>query len=228
MGKGSGSVTAFSRADGFVVIPRQQEYLEADSTVEVHLLGPRTAAGRPGRDRQPLRRRSTTCSGRMHEEGWRTKFLAVGSTGGLEAARRGECDLAGVHLLDEATHDLQPAVSHARPATRARLPPDAGHRVPAWATSLQRPERGRRRAAGVGRSRVRAGQPQPRQRHAHPDRSTPGRGAGPAATRAKHVRTTPSPQRWPRGGPTGASPSRPSPGKPAWAFSRCGRSTSIS
>ena len=29
--------------------------------------------------------------------------MAVGSTGGLEAARRGECDLAGIHLLDEAT-----------------------------------------------------------------------------------------------------------------------------
>ncbi len=30
-------------------------------------------------------------------------MIAVGSTGGLEAARRGACDLAGVHLLDEAT-----------------------------------------------------------------------------------------------------------------------------
>src|SRR5207244_2030624 len=39
MGKGSGSVTTFSKADGFVVIPRQQEYLEAGSTVAVHLLG---------------------------------------------------------------------------------------------------------------------------------------------------------------------------------------------
>jgi putative molybdopterin biosynthesis protein len=33
--------------------------------------------------------------------GWHTKFLAVGSSGGLDAARRGECDLAGIHLLDE-------------------------------------------------------------------------------------------------------------------------------
>src|SRR5262249_14694602 len=38
MGKGSGSVTTFSRADGFVIIPRQREYLEAGDTVEVHLL----------------------------------------------------------------------------------------------------------------------------------------------------------------------------------------------
>jgi putative molybdopterin biosynthesis protein len=40
MGKGSGSVTAFSRADGFVIIPRQREYLERDSIVTVHLLDP--------------------------------------------------------------------------------------------------------------------------------------------------------------------------------------------
>ena len=29
--------------------------------------------------------------------------MAVGSTGGLQAARRGECDLAGMHLLDPET-----------------------------------------------------------------------------------------------------------------------------
>ena len=29
--------------------------------------------------------------------------MAVGSTAGLDAAKRGECDLAGVHLLDPAT-----------------------------------------------------------------------------------------------------------------------------
>ena len=32
-----------------------------------------------------------------------SKFLAVGSTAGLDAARRGECDVAGVHLLDPQT-----------------------------------------------------------------------------------------------------------------------------
>jgi putative molybdopterin biosynthesis protein len=39
----------------------------------------------------------------MQRRGWRTRFLAVGSTGGLEAARRGECDVAGIHLLDPQT-----------------------------------------------------------------------------------------------------------------------------
>ena len=35
--------------------------------------------------------------------GIRTKALYVGSTGGLAAARREECDMAGVHLMDPAT-----------------------------------------------------------------------------------------------------------------------------
>src|SRR5205085_7632182 len=41
--------------------------------------------------------------GRLHEQGFRCKFLAVGSTGGLDAVRRGECDLAGIHLLEPST-----------------------------------------------------------------------------------------------------------------------------
>src|SRR5262249_21339124 len=39
MGKGSGSVTAWSRADGFVTIPREVEQLEEDERVTVQLLG---------------------------------------------------------------------------------------------------------------------------------------------------------------------------------------------
>jgi putative molybdopterin biosynthesis protein len=99
MGKGSGSVTTFSKADGFVVIPRQREYLEAGETVAVHLLG---------RGLQPadLVVIGSHCVGLdyllglLQEQGIRSKFLAVGSSGGLAAAQRGECDLAGIHLLD--------------------------------------------------------------------------------------------------------------------------------
>jgi putative molybdopterin biosynthesis protein len=103
MGKGSGSVTAFSRADGFVVIPRQQEYLDAGSAVDVHLLG-------HGMKPADLVVIGSHCVGldyllgRLQELGFRSKFLAVGSTGGLAAARRGECDLAGIHLLDPKTN----------------------------------------------------------------------------------------------------------------------------
>jgi putative molybdopterin biosynthesis protein len=102
MGKGSGSVTAFSRADGFVVIGRQREYLERDSVVAVHLLD----AGIQPADLVVIGSHCTGLDyllGQLHGRGVTSKVLAVGSTGGLEAARRGECDLAGIHLLDPAT-----------------------------------------------------------------------------------------------------------------------------
>jgi putative molybdopterin biosynthesis protein len=102
IGKGSGSVTAFGRADGFVTVPRQREYLDAGEAVEVRLLG---AGVRPA-DLVVIGSHCTGLDyllGRLRDRGFAAKFLAVGSTGGLEAARRGECDVAGVHLLDPAT-----------------------------------------------------------------------------------------------------------------------------
>lgn len=41
--------------------------------------------------------------GKLNDQGFRAKFMAAGSTAGLEAAIRGECDLAGMHLLDPAS-----------------------------------------------------------------------------------------------------------------------------
>src|SRR5262249_41668357 len=92
MGKGSGSVTAFSRADGFVVIPRQQEYLEAGETVAVVPLGRATVPA-------DLVVIGSHCVGLdallalLAGEGYTSKSLWVGSQGGLTAAGRGECDL---------------------------------------------------------------------------------------------------------------------------------------
>jgi putative molybdopterin biosynthesis protein len=102
MGKGSGSVTAFGRADGFVAIPRQREFLERDEVTIVQLLA---ADLRPA-DLVVIGSHCTGLDyliGVLHGRGFECKVLAVGSTGGLEAARRGECDIAGVHLLDPAT-----------------------------------------------------------------------------------------------------------------------------
>jgi len=102
MGKGSGSVTAFGRADGFLTIPRQQEYLEAGAEVAVRLIG---SGVRPA----DLVVIGSHCLGldyllgKLRTQGFAAKMLAVGSTAGLEAAKRGECDLAGIHLLDTAT-----------------------------------------------------------------------------------------------------------------------------
>jgi len=102
MGKGSGSVTTFSRADGFIVIDQHTEQLAEDTEVEVHLLG---------HDLQPadLVVIGSHCVGLdlllslLAARGFSCKVLYVGSQGGLTAAHRGECDVAGIHLLDEAT-----------------------------------------------------------------------------------------------------------------------------
>ena len=42
--------------------------------------------------------------GKLREIGVTAKFLPVGSTGGLEAVKRNECDIAGIHLLDEESN----------------------------------------------------------------------------------------------------------------------------
>ncbi len=102
MDKGSWSVSAFARADGFVTIDRHEEILTAGAAVRVHLLG---------RDLMlaDLVSIGSHCLGldallgRLQQEGLQTKFIAVGSQGGLRAAARGECHLAGVHLLDPVT-----------------------------------------------------------------------------------------------------------------------------
>ena len=100
MGKGSGSVTAFSKADGFVTIDRHQEIVDADSEVQVTLLG-------KGLQVADLVVMGSHCTGqdflirRLRTRGMQVKFLSVGSSAGLAAAKRGECDVAGVHLWDE-------------------------------------------------------------------------------------------------------------------------------
>jgi putative molybdopterin biosynthesis protein len=104
MGQGSGSVTTFSRADGFATIGRHEEIVEAGTIIAVQLLG---------RDLQlaDLVVIGSHCIaldyllGELQRQGVRSKFLAVGSTAGLDAAKRGECDVAGIHLLDPNTNE---------------------------------------------------------------------------------------------------------------------------
>ncbi len=102
MGKGSGSVTAFSRADGFLRIPRNTEIVDAGVEVEVTLIGRELGIA-------DLVIIGSHCvgldaiAGALARDGLLVKVLAVGSQGGLAAARRGECDVAPVHLLDPAT-----------------------------------------------------------------------------------------------------------------------------
>ncbi|MFO1056737.1 MAG: substrate-binding domain-containing protein [Dongiaceae bacterium] len=100
--KGSGAVTAFGQADGFFRVPQHADGLPAGSRVAVRRIGEAAAPADlivvgshcVGLDR---------LLGRVEAAGYTAKALAVGSQGGLAAARRGECDLAGIHLLDPAT-----------------------------------------------------------------------------------------------------------------------------
>ena len=99
--KGSGAVTAFSQADGFIVIGQHDESVAAGTPVEVQLIGRAHLAD--------LVIIGSHCVGldvligRLQSEGISVKALNVGSTGGLAAAKRGECDIAAIHLMDPET-----------------------------------------------------------------------------------------------------------------------------
>jgi putative molybdopterin biosynthesis protein len=102
MGKGSGSVTTFSRADGFITIGRHTELVEAGQQVHVRPIGRGLAVA-------DLVVIGSHCVGldfllsKLQQHGITSKLITVGSSAGLEAVRRGECDLAGIHLLDPQT-----------------------------------------------------------------------------------------------------------------------------
>lgn len=102
MGKGSGSVTTFSMADGFITIDQHTEMLEAGSRVNVKLIGPDLVPA-------DLVVIGSHCVGvdyllgELRQRGFTAKVLNVGSLGGAAAVNRGECDLAGVHVIDGAS-----------------------------------------------------------------------------------------------------------------------------
>ncbi|WP_349368038.1 molybdopterin biosynthesis protein [Salinarimonas sp.] len=96
-GKGSGSVTSFSQADGFLAIEALADALPAGAEVPVRLLTPQVRV-------PDLVIAGSHCTGLdaviARLPGLTARVIAVGSLGGLAAAKRGECDLAPIHLLD--------------------------------------------------------------------------------------------------------------------------------
>ena len=100
LGKGSGSVTTFARADGFFVVPALTEQVEAGTSVDVTLLGAKLEPA-------DLVVMGSHCTGldllleRLPT--LRVKVLSVGSRGGIDALERGACHVAPVHLLDAET-----------------------------------------------------------------------------------------------------------------------------
>jgi putative molybdopterin biosynthesis protein len=93
IGKGSGSVTTFGQADGFIVIDQHVEAVPAGTPVQVHLISRDLRAANLvmiGSDCVGL----SVLLGRLQAQGLSVKVLNIGSTGGLAAAKRGECDIA--------------------------------------------------------------------------------------------------------------------------------------
>ncbi len=116
--KGSGAVTAFSQADGFLAIDALATGLDAGTNAEVTLIG--KSARLPD-----LVITGSHCValdvvlGELAERGFSVRTVVIGSTGGVAAAERGECDLAPVHLADPATgtyntHLLRPGLALVR------------------------------------------------------------------------------------------------------------------
>ncbi len=98
IGRGAGTTMSLVRADGIVTIPRNCEGLESGEVVSAELLKPETSIKKAVvavgshdiimdilSDKLPL------------------SSSHVGSMGGIMAMKRGECNLAPIHLLDEAT-----------------------------------------------------------------------------------------------------------------------------
>jgi putative molybdopterin biosynthesis protein len=102
LGRGSGSVTAFSQADGFFEVDALSDAANAGSSQSIQLIGKSlhvpdlVLAGSQDIGLDAL-------VGLLAEQGYRVRTLAIGSMGGLAALKRGECDLAPAHLLDPAT-----------------------------------------------------------------------------------------------------------------------------
>jgi putative molybdopterin biosynthesis protein len=102
VGKGSGAVTAFAQADGFVAIDALSDALPAGACATVKLFSPHLRI-------PDLVIAGSHCvgldavAGRLAEAGIATRILALGSLGGLQALKRGEADVAPIHLLDAAS-----------------------------------------------------------------------------------------------------------------------------
>ncbi|MBA3447724.1 MAG: molybdopterin biosynthesis protein [Pseudaminobacter sp.] len=101
-GKGSGAITSFAQADGFIRIEALADHLPAGAEARVTLFTPQVRV-------PDLVIIGSHCTGLdrvvapLARDGLLVRTLAVGSLGGLAAARRGECDLAPIHLFDEKT-----------------------------------------------------------------------------------------------------------------------------
>jgi putative molybdopterin biosynthesis protein len=97
----SGAIGTLARADGYIVVGEEVEFLESGDEVDVNLFLESGASA-------DLTVMGSHCPGLdllleqlFRREGIRSKTANIGSIGGLGAVARGEADIAGIHLLDE-------------------------------------------------------------------------------------------------------------------------------
>ncbi len=103
--KGSGAVTSLALADGFIEIPENAQYLEEREEVLVNLFSPEIKPAN-------LMIIGSNCIGidmiiRHVQDRFpdaSIKTLNAGSIGGISAINREEADIAGIHILDEVSH----------------------------------------------------------------------------------------------------------------------------
>ena len=106
MPTGSDAITTLAEADGYIEIPESRAFLEEGDQIQIKLFSSKL---RPA----DLMFIGSHCMGvdilveLLHKRhpGFKVKVINVGSAGGLAAIRRGEGDMAGIHLLDDATGD---------------------------------------------------------------------------------------------------------------------------
>lgn len=99
-GKGSGAITSFAQADGFLRVDALADQMPAGTDTEVTLFTPHVRV-------PDLVVVGSHCTGldlvtaQLAHGGLTVRTIPIGSLGGLAAAKRGECDLAPIHLFDD-------------------------------------------------------------------------------------------------------------------------------
>lgn len=99
---GSGAITSLAYADGYFIVPESADVVEENSRIQVKLF--KELSSLPD-----LVFIGSHCLGadmllsKLEVEGYNAKVIYTGSLGGVQAIKRGEADVAGLHLLDEKT-----------------------------------------------------------------------------------------------------------------------------
>src|SRR5260370_28995757 len=121
-GKGSGAITSFAQADGFLKIDALADQMPAGTEAEVTLFTPHVRV-------PDLVIVGSHCTGLdlvtapLSRAGLAVRSLAGGSLGGLAAARRGECDFAPIHRFCQDAGPYTAPLPPNAPKLRQTLPP---------------------------------------------------------------------------------------------------------